>query len=276
MDENRYTHIPLLASPSVNNPYWTAFNLIKNRILWDIRLESRRSRRRLSDLKNRHHGKKAVILCNGPSLANADFSLLKNVYTFGLNKINLISERYNFKPDSIVSVNPYVITQNADFFKSTNTPLYLDSSGYSLIGKRSNVTYLHSTTTRRFSRDCSMSIDQGYTVTFVALQLAYHMGFTKVALIGCDHSFSTSGPSNALVRADAADPNHFDNRYFSNGMLWQLPDLMQSEISYLLAKETYETTGRSIVNCTDGGNLSIFNRQSLISFLADDDRKHVF
>ncbi|WP_445665615.1 6-hydroxymethylpterin diphosphokinase MptE-like protein [Fodinibius sp. AD559] len=249
------------------NPYRRAVSLIYNRLKWDIKLESWRSRKSLKNIKNKYKGEKAVILCNGPSLNKTNFSLLNNVYTFGLNKINLLFDKTSFRPSCIVSVNKLVIEQNAGFFKNTEIPLYLDSKGLNDIGKKENVTYLHSTGYRSFAKDCSISIDQGYTVTYVALQLAYHMGFTEVALIGCDHNFATKGPANKTVESGASDPNHFDPNYFSGGEKWQLPDLFESEVSYKMAKDAYENDGRKIFNSTKGGELDIYPRIKLEDFL---------
>src|SRR3546814_8654302 len=73
-----------------------------------------------------------------------------------------------------------------------------------------------------------------------------------------DLKFEHTGPANLVAMAGARDDNHFDPSYFAGGAKWQYPDLVQSEISYLLARETYEATGRQIVNCTAGGDLRIF------------------
>ena len=215
-----------------------------------------------------HPGEKAIIMCNGPSLLNVDFDLLKGHYVFGLNKINLLFDKHDFRPSSIVSVNRFVIEQNIDFFNATDIPLYIDSAAHRLIANRRNVVFLHSSPLYRFARDCSMSIFQGYTVTFVAMQLAYHMGFSSVALVGCDHKFAVSGPANKTVGSGAIDASHFDPRYFSGGVKWQLPDLRASEFYYALAKDMYEAGGRRLVNCTQGGELEILERSSLKDFLA--------
>lgn len=248
---------------TILNPYYRAASLIYNRIKWDFKLESWRSRRRLKEIKNRNIGEKAVVLCNGPSLNKTNFSLLEEVYTFGLNKINLLFDKTEFRPSCIVSVNPFVIEQNSSFFNYTDIPLFLDSKAINYIPKSKNISFLHSTMYRGFAKDCSFSIDQGYTVTFVALQLAYHMGFSNVALVGCDHTFDTKGPSNKTVVSGERDPNHFDPNYFSGGQKWQLPDLFESEISYKMAKEAYEEDGRIIYNATSGGELEIFPRVKL-------------
>ena len=127
--------------------------------------------------------------------------------------------------------------------------------------------YLHGSEHRVFSENPHVSIYQGFTVTFVALQLAFYFGFSEVALVGCDHNFASKGKPNETVVSGESDPNHFDPNYFAGGAKWQLPDLFQSEISYQLAKDVFEMNGRKIYNCTVGGKLDIYNRLSLEKFI---------
>ena len=87
------------------------------------------------------------------------------------------------------------------------------------------------------------------------MQLAYHLGFTDVILVGVDHSFATQGPANKLVTSQGPDPNHFDPSYFGAGIRWQLPDLEVSEASYRLARQHFEADGRRIRDATVGGKL---------------------
>lgn len=239
----------------------------KSRFLWDLNPVARESSKRIESWHNKYAGQKAVIVCNGPSLNNTDLSLLKGVFTFGLNKINLLFNRSDFRPDCIVAVNPFVIEQNQDFFNQTDLPIFIDSVGHEQIKFRKNVAFLHSVYQRKFAKDCSMSINQGATVTYVAIQLAYHMGFKDVALIGCDHSFADKGPANKTVTSSNHDANHFDPNYFAGGVQWQLPDLLESEVSYTLARDTFDNSGRRLVNATVGGRLDIFERMSLEDFM---------
>jgi len=260
---------PILASRPTVNPYLTAPYEIFNRFRWDIRPESWRSRSKLRRCKDKYSGQKAVILCNGPSLLKTDFNLLQSsgVFTFGLNKINLLFDKTNFRPSCITAVNPFVIEQNAQFFRETNIPLFLDTYALKHVGSRPNTVFMHSSSINKFARDCSISIYQGYTVTFVALQLAFHMGFKSVALVGCDHNFAVKGPANKTVISGEKDESHFDPTYFAGGVKWQLPDLFQSEVSYFMAKNIYEADGRSIINATHEGRLEIFKREFLEDFL---------
>lgn len=267
------TNDPLLSVPDKLNPYRVAASLIKQRLFWDLKLESWRSRKKIASMSAKHAGEKAIIMCNGPSLLKVDFDLIEKskTYTFGLNKINLLFDKTSFRPDSIVAVNPFVIEQNLSFFNHTEIPLFLDSSGKSIgVKSRDNVAFLHSAQVKgEFSRDCSLSVFQGCTVTYVAMQLAFHMGFTQVAIVGCDHYFSSKGPSNKTVSAAEKDPDHFDPNYFAKGVLWELPNLFQSESAYKLADDFYRASGRQLVNATDGGKLEIFERKELFDFLND-------
>jgi|ADGO01.1.fsa_nt_gi Uncharacterized protein conserved in bacteria len=258
---------PTLALKPTVNPYRFAAYLIVQRLRWDLRPESWRSRQALRNMRDRYAGQKAVIVCNGPSLLKSDLSLLDGIFTFGLNKINLLFDKSTFRPSCIVSVNPYVLEQNADFYNRTDIPLFLDSAALGKVHPRPGVIFLHSTEQRKFARDCSVSIYQGATVTFVAMQLAYHLGFSRVALIGCDHTFSAKGPANKTVVAEGRDADHFDPNYFSGGMKWQLPDLVESEAAYTMARDIFYASGREIVNCTEGGQLEVFHRQPLVEFV---------
>lgn len=248
-------------------PYLVAAELLWKRLRWDLRAEAWRSRRALREWKDRFRGGKAVILCNGPSLLKTDFSTLDSVFTFGLNKINLLFDKTPFRPSAVVAVNPFVIEQNLEFYKSTEIPLFIDSGGYAALGSRPNLCYVHSTGVHRFARDCSWSVFQGHTVTYVALQLAFHCGFEKVAVIGCDHNFSAEGPANAVAVAGDRDNDHFDPNYFSGGVPWQLPDLVESEIAYMRAARAYRDASRLLVNATEGGRLEVFPRMPLDEFL---------
>jgi hypothetical protein len=252
------------------NPFRSAAGEIVRRLAWDVRPESWRSRQKLRAWRDRHAGKTCVILCNGPSLLKADLASLSSVFTFGLNKINLLFERSDFRPSCIVAINKLVLEQNADFYNTTDLPLFLDSAGLERVTPRSNVAFMHSTAARGrvFAEDVSMSLPQGGTVTYAALQLAFHMGFHRVAVIGCDHDYAQTGKPNSVATSAASDPSHFDPRYFAGGMQWQLPDLLQSELSYRTALDAFGDAGRVLVNATVGGKLELFPRMSLPDFLA--------
>jgi len=164
-----------------------------------------------------------------------------------------------------------VVEQTRDFYEQTSIPLFLAHRARRWIAPRPNVVFLHTADNFRFARDCSVSVYEGWTVTFVALQLAFHMGFSRVALVGCDHDFGPQandqkGPPNAAVTLEGPDQAHFDPTYFA-GQRWNLPDLPASEHSYAVARDTFAAFDRKVVNATDGGKLELFERMPLDRFL---------
>jgi len=113
-----------------------------------------------------------------------------------------------------------------------------------------------------FYADVRKPIWHGATVTYVALQLAYFMGFEQVILVGVDHNFVTQGPAGAAVVSQGDDPNHFSPNYFGKGFQWELPDLETSEKAYRFARQAYESSGRQVLDATIGGKLMIFPKVS--------------
>lgn len=258
------------------NPY---SNFLKSsffaaqKVRWDLTRDAAVSRSNLRRIRSRFDRKKVIIICNGPSLLKINFDLLENCgyYTIGLNKINLLFDRTDFRPHAIVAVNPYVIEQNRDYYSSTSIPLYLEQKSarsFGLNATKNRTLLFSSEGFPGFSRDIAYSVAQGATVTYVAMQLAYFMGFTQVALIGCDHNFDTKGPDHKVVIASNKDPNHFDPRYFAGGVPWQLPSISESEESYIRAKRFFGYDNRFIYNCTVGGKLEIFQRITLEEFVS--------
>ncbi len=249
--------------------YRSGFSLIAKSVLWDCDPRHFRHKRELRNIYNRHAGKKGVILCNGPSLNLVDFDLLDRAdcIIFGLNKINLLFERTNFRPDYITAINRNVLQQNQEFYKTTDIECFLSSSAPSSVFKNPRAHSIFASSFRGFSFNCDRYVCQGNTVTFVAMQLAHFMGIRELAVVGCDHNFGVvSGRNKSEIKA-GDDLHHFSKDYFKD-VTWDTPDIVESECSYLRAQAAYAESGGIISNCTVGGRLEIFNRRPLEDFLS--------
>lgn len=215
---------------------------------------------RIKKLRDKYKGKTCFILGNGPSLNKTNLGLLKNKYTFGLNKIYLLFGKTEFRPTFYVAINKFVIEQSKAEINRFKIPKFISFFSEELVNFDSNTMFLNDLKKQQFSKNIDYGIYQGSTVTFVALQIAYYLGFKKVFLIGVDHSFSTKGPAHKVVTSRGKDPNHFDSNYFGKGTQWQLPDLKASENSYRLAKMAFEDNGREIIDATIDGKLKVFKK----------------
>jgi hypothetical protein len=234
---------------------------LKHRVLYQIMPLGLNSLRRLTGLKDSHRGERCFIIGNGPSLKQTDLSKLRDEYTFGLNRIYLLFPELGFSTSFLVTVNWLVLEQCADEILSMPATKFLPWR----FRNRMNPDLLQSTvfiqtelSKECFSPDVRRPLWTGATVTYVAMQLAFHMGFAKVILVGVDHSFTTQGKPHTEVTSQGDDPNHFSPDYFGKGFKWQLPDLETSEIAYRLARQAFEADGREIVDATIGGKLTVF------------------
>jgi len=227
----------------------------------------RRDKSILQRYRNAYEGEQCVIIGNGPSLKNTPLELLKNTHTFGLNRIYLMYEELGFETSFHVVVNQLVVEQCAGDFDSINSPLFTTTPSRQHLSDRPNVAFLNKLVGPRFSKNAAHGIWEGATVTYVAMQLAYYMGFTDVALVGVDHRFAVSGPAHQVVESKGADESHFDPRYFGKGFRWQLPDLETSELAYSLARTAFERGGRRLVDATVDGALQVLPKSSLAAFL---------
>jgi hypothetical protein len=225
---------------------------------------------RLAGFKNRHQGERCVIVANGPSLLKTDLSLIRLETLFGLNKIFLGIRQFKFYPRYYVAINPHVISQSATQIKALNCIKFLCArAAKDVVGEDALTHHLRTTEPpNRFSDDLERGVNQGYTVTYVALQIAYFMGFSKVILIGLDHRYAFDGEPNQPREMLTDDPNHFHLDYFSKGQIWQNPDLARSEASYRLARQRFEQDGRMIIDATVDGACAVFPKMSLSAALA--------
>jgi glycosyltransferase involved in cell wall biosynthesis len=217
-----------------------------------------RSSREMGIFHNVHRGQRCVIIGNGPSLNRMDLSFLKNEITFATNRIYLGFEKFDFVPDYYVCVNPLVIKQSVEEIQKIPSVRFISQHGVKHLPDEEHLYFLKSLDEPSFSLDPGSGIWEGYTVTYVCMQLAYFMGFEEVLLIGCDHNFVTEGPANAEVISSGEDPNHFDGNYFGKGTHWHLPDLTNSEMAYRLAREVFQSDRRLLLDATVDGKLDVF------------------
>jgi hypothetical protein len=250
-----------------SDTYWWWRN--RGRHLMAQKIDSRwsESSRKLKQLENTHVDQRCFIIGNGPSLRQTDMSLLRNEFTFGLNRIYLLFPELGFSTSCLVAVNDMVIEQCTDELLNLSMPKFLTWRARYWFRPDPNLTYLDTDFTGEegFSTDVISRVFEGFTVTNVALQLAYHMGFSEVILVGVDHNYVTQGSANQAVVSEGDDPNHFASNYFGKGFKWQLPDLAGSERGYTRAREAYARAGRRILDATIGGKLTIFPKVEYLS-----------
>lgn len=204
-----------------------------------------------------------MIMGNGPSMRGFDVGRLANVPTFCLNRGYLLWEATQLNPTYYVAVNDLVIEQFRDEMVRLPCPLFLPWIYRHGFEGAEQAVFFELRPFSTFFPNALRGVAPGATVTLVALQLAFHMGFTEVVLVGVDHRFQAQGEPHSRVVQQGEDSDHFDPEYFGEGTMWNLPDLAASERGYAVLRMRYEAAGRRIVNASSTTELTVFQRGSL-------------
>lgn len=225
--------------------------------------------------KDKYSKKACLIIGTGPSLRVQDLERAKKVgiYTFSSNKIFKIFNETIWRPDFYCAIDRKFITQYLDeicdmdieelfindtfdfpncahlkkklLAKKSPRLFTLEFDGYISEGGKLIPT---------FSEDASLFVNEGMTVTYAMLQLAYYMGFKEMYLLGVDFSYGD------MSGQDQEKNDHFCKDYIKEGEIVNPPDLETNLLAYQEAERFSRTHGFRIYNATRGGKLEVFER----------------
>jgi hypothetical protein len=268
---------------------------IKNKILRKIEqtTKARQTRKymlspkeyhqKLSELKDQYKGKRCFVIGNGPSLNKCDLTLLENEYSFAVNGIFYKTKEMGFRPTFYMVEDNHVVSDNLKAINDYQCPYKFFPYNYAnIISPDKNTIFIPMDSgfyrehhpyycKPRFSKDVPTEIFAGQSVTIMQLQMAYHLGFTEVYLIGMDFSYAL--PESTKVEgcnytSQEDDINHFHPDYFGKGKKWHDPKLDRVLMNYQKCKEEFEADGRKIYNATVGGKLELFERRDYSSLFS--------
>ena len=183
---------------------------------------------------------KCIITGNGPSLNEIPRGVLDQYPTFGVNYCN-------YQPDFFLCVDhDLLINHNQEIYNHAKGAVacYLagKEQGTSDLYKLPNVNLVWKDESK-FKREIYFS---GLTVVYVALKVAYYMGFEEVHLWGVDHS---------------ADWAHYKDEYPRGDVAGRAARMAGMEYHYRLAAEVYSQERRRIINHSRPSKLdAIFER----------------
>lgn len=222
---------------------------------------------KLQKLKDIHKGKRAFIVCNGPSLRSED---LTTIYKFGeisfaSNKIHKIfsktpwrpmyytvmDENYQFSLVDIMNLIP----AKCKFFRIESWAFTRKVKGdkvfLNTIGGRNLLKEC------RFSDNCSKVVFTVATVTYTMIQLAVYMGIKDIYIIGCDNNYSREINKDGTY-IDYNVKSYFEGSDDSDQRM--AASVWQMNIAYECARKYADMHGIKIYNATRGGNLNVFER----------------
>ena len=201
--------------------------------------------------KNKHLNKKAYICCNGPGLADIDFSLINNDIIFCLNR-GYLKQDMNF--NYWVSVDPKMENH---FRKEFNAVDCAGKFSHSAIKDSFQLSW-NPSRKGTFETQFDVPFFQGYSTVISAITLAYWMGCNPVYLIGADHSLSweNTAKENGSVRCLGADKDHFDPNYCPSDFKFNKQPIGNVALYYNLAYKAFLKNNRIFLNASTFTKLS--------------------
>lgn len=241
---------------------------IRNKIRMFVRVRKNRSRcfkseERIKELKDIYAGKRCFIVGNGPSLLVEDLEKIKDEICFGSHRIYMLFDRTKWRPTYYCAQDSKLINSSAEEITALKVERKLVALVQGLEYRRlKDVDYLNLIPEEfypelpKFSDDVSKGIYEGYTVTYMCLQLAMYMGFKEIYLLGIDHSYSTERLPDGRIKENKGVEDHFAKE----DKIENIPQTYKSTLAYEAARKYAECHGVKIYNASRGGKLDVFQR----------------
>ena len=217
------------------------------------------------------------MIGNGPSLRQAPFDLLHNEYTFGMNRIGLITEYTDWMPrfycytSERLQYDPlqleYIISAAEQVKVAFIWNLYQDTPELS---KRHNITWIslsqiegsHNKGAGQnewWSDDAGERVSKYGSAMFPALQIATYLGFSPLYVIGAD--------GYRKLDSDHRDINHFHPKY-------RVGDRRPPGTINEHCKRVYEiavAAGVEIYDASQSEGYGVLSRVDLLEVLSESD-----
>lgn len=219
----------------------------------------------IDDLRDIHKGERCFVWGAGPSLKKTDLDLLKDEINFGNNSLARGDFAQSFKYFCVYDWlawhdnSKYIIPLDAKVFLGDNAAkLYLSRKRHYdrqmkskpvVIKKKGHFDDFPDGATIKIN-DLKDGAYSGCSIVGFCMQIAFHMGFKEVYLIGCDCDYSKDLHWHTARKT---------GRFFGIQDT-DLPGLLRS---FPKMKKTFEDDSRQVYNATVGGKLDIFERKKL-------------
>lgn len=243
------------------------FRRIISRTFYALFANNKLNTHRIERLSGLHRGKRAFIVCNGPSLSPID---LETIYrngdiSFACNKIDKIFTKTNWRPTYYAVMDETFQYSLVDTMNVVPASIkFLSKDSYIKTRKvRGNVIFIETIggsallDNPKFSKQLSSGIYTIGTTTYSLIQIAVSMGIKEIYIIGCDNTYAKE------IKRDGSIVNNGKNSYFegtSQKDQMNAAATWQMDIAYDYARKYADSNGIKIYNATRGGCLEAFQR----------------
>ena len=226
--------------------------------------------RSMKKIHNTHLGESCFVIGNGPSLTAADLDTLAehHIDSFAMNRIYKIFSQTKWRPTYYVNTDWTLIRDVLDQVDQIPARqklfpvhhLYEESFRKAIEGR--TVFRLKSPDEVGFKINCSESLRGVGTVTIASIQLAAHMGYRNIFLLGIDHNFDNIIDENGNTIINKGVRNYFVDDYDKDISNEVVHNLGNTTRRYNEVQEYFPKHGVNILNATRVTKLEAFPKIS--------------
>lgn len=224
--------------------------------------------RYMKKIHNSHLGESCFIIGNGPSLTAEDLTALHDagIASFAVNRIFRIFPQTPWRPTYYVNTDHVLIRdmlEDVNRLERSEKFIPLQDRYYHNIKVKKAHYFFRNDLRERdgadgFHLDCTKQVNMRGTVTIDCMQLAMHMGYRHIYLIGVDHNFDKVITENGEVIIDPSVKNYFCEGYDDDVANEVVHDLGTTTKAYMDVKRFIDKHDVHIYNASRQTKLQVF------------------
>jgi len=265
---------------------WLRCRTIERRFCTRVSMDDRRRLAHNAALRNRHAGRRCLVIGNGPSLSGVDLTKFNGDITIAMNSISRHPAARHWSPTYYCRAEPGSAYDSADRVESIREltrGMTCDGYFFPLDAKQTieRQNLLPAERTYYFKSIVDLTewpVDRrpldltdgipfvGNTAQF-AILLALYLGANPVILLGMDHDFLAHRSINRhFYDATPSDAGGTDDlRTYSYKKM--MADTLREWERYEVIDQIASRVGVKILNATEGGFLDVFPQVSMATIL---------
>lgn len=232
--------------------------------------------RYMAKIHNSHLGERCFVVGNGPSLTATDLTALheRGIDSFAVNRIYQIFPQTDWRPTYYVSTDAVMIRDHLDEVNKIPSEKFIPLQNKYYLGIKVKGAHYFFRNDRRendqpegFGLDCTEQVNIRGTVTIACIQLAIHMGYRDIYLIGVDHNFDKIITENGEVVIDPSVKNYFCDGYDDDVANEVQHDLGNTTRAYLDVRRFCDKQDIHVYNASRQTKLNVFERADFDAIL---------
>ncbi|MCE5228699.1 glycosyltransferase [bacterium] len=242
--------------------------------------------------RNKYRGRRCFVIGNGPSLNRMDLSPLKNEITIGCNAIYKNFAQWGWHTHYLLFEDIEQTELRRRDIPNVKGPVKLlglhnayaikpDANTFFMNVRNLDAAFMDEQFPQ-FSKDFGHIVHLASTVTYIGLQLAWHLGCDPVYLIGVDHNYGELPrlypPCKITITGDNYDlirGIHVPQDNYTIGDVIGVPPVDYMEAGYRKAREAFEEDGRRVLNAGLDSKLDVFEKADFVSLFAKPARANI-